>query len=99
MALDGLVALVGIIALTFAFRPFASPRGPLDIALGLLASMPIAFRRQWPLVALLATACSVAALLALGRSPFPSPLSYPVAWRPLHLGRQLRPSERRSLSA
>ena len=71
MALDGLVALVGIIALAFAFRPFASPRGPLDIALGLLASMPIAFRRQWPLVALLATACSVAALLALGRSPFP----------------------------
>jgi signal transduction histidine kinase len=70
LALDGIVALVGILSSTFAIRPFASPRGPLDIGLGLLASIPIPLRRRWPLVALLATAGSVDALLALGRSPF-----------------------------
>jgi hypothetical protein len=77
IALDGVVALVGLLTTSFYLRTSfgggPAPHRPTEIGLTLLATAPIAFRRRWPVPVLAMVTTATAVLMFDGRAK--SPLS------------------------
>ena len=74
LVLDGVAVVIASLATVFYLRDPRLGGGhsqPAGMALAVVASAPIAFRRSWPLQAFAVTTAATAALVSLGLSPLP----------------------------
>jgi signal transduction histidine kinase len=76
LAVDVVVAVLAMLVITFGLRVVHGPRFIMPTAgaaaITVAATLPVAFRRLWPLPVLAVVTVAVAALTAVGRAPLTS---------------------------